>query len=99
MKFKKQFRAYDIYRTYRLNEPSHIYGITDYRLDDYGTGINVTFYERSTGQQYIHYWTINTEDQIKACVKDINNILRNCRKPGKKRKYLHFEEAITDVIQ
>lgn len=76
---KKQFRLYDIYRTAVTEEISDIFGIKAYSVDDEARLIIVVFTNGDTIRRFCRI-----EDERKAVVKEVNKILRNCRKPGRK---------------
>jgi hypothetical protein len=89
-KEKKQFRLYDIYRYAATGEMSNIIGILDYECNVTATTLTVRF-EDHTGQ-FKHGVSCNyfakNEFELKQIVKEINQRLGNCLKPGRrKRRY------------
>lgn len=80
---KKQFRLYDIYRYAVSGNASKIYGIESYTVNESATIIVVRF---DNGVRICKFAKI--EDELRAIVKEINKILGNCRKPGR-RKYVN----------
>lgn len=78
IKYKKQFRLYDIYRYIVTKEMSHIEGIDQYEVNNDASVIKVEY-----GFLVITYIAHN-EDELKDVVREINKHLGNCSKPGKK---------------
>ena len=78
IKYKKQFRLYDIYRYIVTKEMSHIEGIEQYEVNYDASIIKVTY-----GMLTITYIAHN-EDELKDVIREINKCLGNCSKPGKK---------------
>lgn len=86
---KKQFRLYDIYRNATLDKPSAIQGVREYTAEfDHKfkqAKVSVTFHNYEMFEDLI---TIDddTEAKLKEFVKRVNKKLKNCRKPGPKRR-------------
>jgi hypothetical protein len=78
---KKQFRLYDIYRFAASGNISSIRGIESYEVNKDATTLHIVFDNCDTLTRFA-----KIEDDLKAIVKEVNKILRNCRKPGRKSK-------------
>ena len=78
---KKQFRLYDVYRFAATGNISKIRGIESYECNRDADVIAITF---DNGYTITRFCKI--EDELKAVIKEVNKILGNCRKPGKRRK-------------
>lgn len=78
---KKQFRLYDVYRYAAVGEMSSIIGVKLYEVDKDSFHIRIVF---TDGYEINRF--CRTEDDRKAVVKEVNKILRNCRKPGRKSR-------------
>ena len=81
IKYKKQFRLYDIYRYAATGEESHIEGIHSYEVNSTATVMTVRYGEYGISQIYF----AKNEDELKDIVKYINKRLGNCLTPGKKK--------------
>lgn len=88
--YKKQFRLYDIYRYAATGIESKIYGITSYECDETASKLVVRFddhtgeYPQGLAKNYFS----NSEYELRQIIKEINQRLGNCIKPGrKKRRY------------
>ena len=86
---KKQFRLYDIYRSASLDRQSAIQGVRDYTAEfDYKfkqARVSVTFYNYEMFEDIVTI-DVETEAKLKEFVKQVNKRLKNCKKPGPKRK-------------
>ena len=82
IKYKKQFRLYDIYRRAVMLEESHIEGIDYYKVDSKASVIQV----KLVGDMTIHYYFATNEEGLKEIVREVNTILGNCHKPGPRRR-------------
>lgn len=82
LKFKKQFRLFDLYRYASTGEQSNIFGVESYECNDDCTTIVVRYMPSLGGS--CNYFCVN-EFERKQIVKTINERLGNCRKPGKKK--------------
>ena len=78
---KKQFRLYDIYRYVATKRMSNIMGIRWYTISDDCYTINIRL---SSGKD-LNYVAHN-ESRRKDVVREINKILGNTKKPGRKVK-------------
>lgn len=80
---KKQFRLFDIYRKFFTQTDSRIRGIRTYEVERY-----FDWYE--VGVVYSNGIEINfsakNEKELKQIVRQVNKQLKNCSKPGRKRK-------------
>lgn len=83
IKYKKQFRLYDIYRCAVTKEMSHIEGIQAYDVNSDASVVRVK-YADTIGPVSIFYCAKN-EDELKEVVRTINAKLGNCYKPGPKK--------------
>lgn len=88
IKYKKQFRLYDIYRYAVTKEMSHIEGIEAYEVNRDASVIEVK-YSDTIGPVKVTKYCAKNEDELKEVVRTINAKLGNCYKPGPKkvRKY------------
>ena len=77
---KKQFRLYDVYRFAASGNISSIRGIKSYEVTKDATALSVTFDNGYTINRFA-----KIEDDLKAIIKEVNKILGNCRKPGKRK--------------
>ena len=87
-KQKKQFRLYDIYRYAATGQMSEISGIVSYECNDDASTIVVRF-EDHTGefeQGVAKNYFARNEFELKQIVKEVNQRLSNCLKPGKRRR-------------
>ena len=84
---KKQFRLYDIYRNAATGQMSDIAGIVSYECNDDASTIVVRF-EDHTGQfpqgLSVNYFS-KSEYDLKQIIKEVNQRLGNCIKPGRKK--------------
>lgn len=84
---KKQFRLFDIYRKFFTQTDSRIRGIQTYGIRRYS---NEYFDEYDIKVIYSDgietNFTTNNEDGLKQIVRQVNKHLKNCSKPGRKRK-------------
>ena len=87
IKYKKQFRLYDIYRYAATGIESHVEGIHSYEVNRDATVMTVRYGEYAVSQIYF----MNNEDERKDIVKYVNKRLGNCQTPGKK-KVIHANE-------
>lgn len=88
--FKKQFRLYDIYRYAATGNMSKIYGIVSYECNDDASTLVVRFEDHSGmyPQGLAKNYFSRNEYELREIVKEINQRLGNCVKPGrKKRRY------------
>ena len=87
---KKQFRLYDIYRYAATGIMSEIYGIVSYECDQTASVLVVRFEDHS-GQfknGLAKNYFANNEYELKQIIKEVNQRLGNCIKPGRKtRRY------------
>lgn len=83
IKYKKQFRLYDIYRRAVMLEESHIEGIDYYTVDSKASVIRVKFVSDAI---IPHCYTATNEEELKEIVRKVNTILGNCQKPGPRRR-------------
>lgn len=83
MKYKKQFRLYDIYRYAVTNEQSHIEGIDYYNVNKDASIIHIKF----PGIIGAHKYIARNEDELKEVVRQVNKKLGNCSKPGPMRRH------------
>ena len=94
-KLKKQFRLYDIYRYATTGIASEIAGIISYECNDDATTLVIRF-EDHTGefkQGLAKNYFANNEFELKQIVKEINQRLGNCIKPGRKqRRYINVAQ-------
>lgn len=86
-KSKKQFRLYDIYRYAATGQMSEITGILSYECNDDATTIAINF-EDYTGEfprgvQRMYF--SSNEYELKQIVKEVNQRLGNCLKPGRRK--------------
>ena len=77
IKYKKQFRLYDIYRYAATGVESKIKGIHSYEVNSDATAMTICF---SDG--YIKVYFANNEAELKDIVRSVNKILGNCYTPG-----------------
>ena len=85
-KYKKQYRLFDVYRYISTGEKSKIMGIKDYTIE-----------QEVLTTICINDWPITTditdvdgaisEAAIKIHIKNVNKLLRNCKRPGPKAGY------------
>lgn len=91
MKVKKQFRLYDIYRYLSTEHFDNIKGISSFyciKKDNTFT-IHIYYVNKSlTALEGFASYTTMTEVGLRNIVKEVNKMLGNCRKPGKKRRRL-----------
>lgn len=80
IKYKKQFRLYDIYRYAATGEESHIEGIYGYEVNKDATVIAVCFGDAKHQKMYF----ANNEKELKEIVRHVNKRLGNCATPGPK---------------
>lgn len=78
---KKQFRLYDIYRYVATKRMSDIMGVKWYTVSEDGYEI----YMKLTSGKDLHYVAHN-EHRRKDVVREINRILGNTKKPGRRAK-------------
>ena len=77
IKYKKQFRLYDIYRYAATGVESKIKGIHSYEVNNYATAMTICF---SDG--YIKVYFASNEAELKDIVRSVNKRLGNCDTPG-----------------
>ena len=77
IKYKKQFRLYDIYRYAATGIESKIKGIHSYEVNRDATVMTVCF-----GDGYIKVYFANNEAELKDIVRSVNKRLGNCYTPG-----------------
>ena len=80
IKYKKQFRLYDIYRYVSIGEQSHIKGIESYEASIFSGILTIRFCNGS-----ILTKPVRSEKQLKQIIKQVNKSLGNCDKPGPRR--------------
>ena len=81
VKYKKQFRLYDIYRYYSVHEMSDVEGIEWYEVTNHCSIISV----RYIGSTFTRHYTARNEEELRDVVRMINKKLGNCHKPGPRR--------------
>ena len=81
IKYKKQFRLYDIYRCAVMSEESMIEGIDYYTVDPRASVVRVKYMTDAI----IHHYTAKSEDDLKEIIREVNSVLGNCSKPGPRR--------------
>lgn len=81
IKYKKQFRLYDIYRLNSIHEMSHIEGIEWYQVTNHCSTISVRYVDATFTRHYVAH----NEEELKDVVSMINKNLGNCHKPGRRR--------------
>ena len=82
VKWKRQFRLYDIYRYYSTREMSPIEGIEWYEVKNYCSTVSV----RYTDSSFTRHYVAHNESELKDIVRTINKKLGNCLKPGPMRR-------------
>ena len=83
IKYKKQFRLYDIYRYATTLEESRIEGFEYYNVDSRATVVNVKY----EGDIISHHYTAKNEEDLKTIIRSVNYRLGNCHKPGPRRTH------------
>ena len=80
---KKQFRLFDIYRQFFTKTVCKIKGIRTYSIGEYfgEYDIRVTY---SNGIET--NFTAKNEDELKQIIRKVNKQLKNCLKPGRKKR-------------
>lgn len=86
-KYKRQYRLFDIYRYISTGKKSKIMGIKDYTIEqevltticinDWPIVTDITDADGAT-----------SEEAIKIHIKNVNRLLRNCKRPGPKARYI-----------
>ena len=77
IKYKKQFRLYDIYRYAVTGVESKIKGIHSYEVNRDATAMTIRF-----GDEYIKVYFASNEAELKDIVRAVNKRLGNCDTPG-----------------
>ena len=77
IKYKKQFRLYDIYRYAATGVESKIKGIHSYEVNRDATAMTIRF-----GDEYIKVYFADNEAELKNIVRSVNKRLGNCDTPG-----------------
>ena len=77
IKYKKQFRLYDIYRYATTGIESKIKGIHSYEVNSDATAMTICFSDK-----YIKVYFANNEAELKDIVRSVNKRLGNCDTPG-----------------
>ena len=77
IKYKKQFRLYDIYRYAATGVESKIKGIHSYEVNSDATAMTIRF-----GDEYIKVYFAGNEAELKDIVRSVNKRLGNCYTPG-----------------
>lgn len=79
IKYKKQFRLYDIYRYAATGIESKIKGIHSYEVNRDATVMTVRFGDT---QDYSEIYFASNEAELKDIVRSVNKRLGNCDTPG-----------------
>ena len=82
-KEKKQFRLYDVYRCYTTGKTSWIKGIYQYNIAILSGKYHLVV-QFANGNVYDNW--CDDEKDLKKVITSINKVLKNCLKPGKKKK-------------
>lgn len=77
IKYKKQFRLYDIYRYAATGTESKIKGIYGYEVNRDATAMTIRFDDK-----YTKVYFASNEAELKDIVRSVNKILGNCDTPG-----------------
>ena len=77
IKYKKQFRLYDIYRYAATGIESKIKGIHSYEVNRDATAMTICF-----SDEYIKVYFASNEAELKDIVRSVNKRLGNCYTPG-----------------
>ena len=78
IKYKKQFRLYDIYRYAATGVESKIKGIHSYEVNRDATVMTVRFDDYARSKIYF----ASNEQELKDIVRSVNKRLGNCDTPG-----------------
>ena len=78
IKYKKQFRLYDIYRYAATGVESKIKGIHSYEVNRDATVMTVRFGDYAHSKIYF----ASNEQELKNIVRSVNKSLGNCDTPG-----------------
>lgn len=81
IKYKNQFRLYDVYRYATTCEMSNINGIDYYEVNRDASCVRIKY---TTGSVSYLYKAKN-EDELKEVIRTVNRKLGNCSKPGPRR--------------
>ena len=78
IKYKKQFRLYDIYRYAAIGVESKIKGIRSYSVNSNATAITIRFDDCAHSEIYY----ASNKQELKDIVCSVNKHLGNCDTPG-----------------
>lgn len=81
---KKQLRLYDVYRTAITGDRSAIRGIDSYDVSRDATVLQVHCDQAISASKDTYF--AKNEQELRHHITQINKVLGNCRKPGRKKK-------------
>lgn len=93
IKYKKQFRLYDIYRYAATGIESNIHGIHSYEVNRDATVMTVRFGDYEHSKIYF----ASNEQELKDIVRSVNKRLGNCDTPGPRVSQTHRRYSKNDI--